>query len=180
VPVTGIEFSQAMVGQLRAKPGGAELPVTIGDMATTRVDGTFRLVYLIFNTLVNLTSQHAQVDCFANAAAHLEPGGRFVVEVNTPQLQRLPAGERGRVFAIDDDHIGIDELDIAQQRLVSHHFSPTEHGWRLNSIPFRYVWPGEMDLMARLAGLRLRDRWSDWHGAPFGNDSRSVISVWER
>ena len=181
VPVTGIEFSPAMVEQLRAKPGGAELSVTIGDMATTRVDGTFRLVYLVFNTLVNLTSQEAQVDCFANAAAHLDPGGCFVVEVNVPRLELVPAGGRHAVFAMEPDHVGIDEWDVAEQRLVSHHFAPVPDGrWRYNPIPFRYVWAGEMDLMARLAGLRLRDRWSDWHGAPFGNDSRSVISVWEK
>jgi hypothetical protein len=170
-----------MVAQLRAKPGGADLPVTIGDMATTRVDGAFRLVYLVFNTLVNLTTQDAQVDCFANAAAHLEPGGCFVVEVNTPRLENLPAGGRHGVFAMTPGHVGIDEVDVAEQRLVSHHFSPEADGrWRSRAIPFRYVWPGEMDLMARLAGLRLRARWSDWHGAPFGNHSPSVISVWER
>src|SRR4051794_681382 len=139
VPVTGIELSAAMIEQLRAKPGGADLPVTLGDMATTTVDGPFALVYLVFNTIVNLTSQDAQVDCFANAAAHLDPGGRFVVEVNVPQLRRLPPGERANVFAAADDHWGIDEFDVVEQRLVSHHFTPTEHGFRHYRIPFRYA-----------------------------------------
>jgi SAM-dependent methyltransferase len=180
VPVTGIELSPAMVEQLRAKPGGADLPVTLGDMATTTVDGTFALVYLVFNTIVNLTSQDAQVDCFANAATHLGAGGCFVVEVNVPQLRRLPPGERANVFAADDDHWGIDEFDVVDQRLVSHHFTPTEHGFRHYRIAFRYVWPSELDLMARLAGLGLRHRWADWREAPFTAESRSHVSVWEK
>ena len=180
VPVTGIELSAAMVEQLRAKPGGADLPVTIGDMATTTVAGTFALVYLVFNTIVNLISQDAQVDCFANAAAHLDPGGCFAVEVNVPQLRRLPPGERANVFAARDEHWGIDEFDVVDQKQVSHHFTPTEHGFRHYGIPFRYVWPSELDLMARLAGLRLRHRWGDWHGAPFTAESRSHVSVWDK
>src|SRR3954453_8212361 len=180
VPVTGIEFSAAMIEQLRAKPGGADLPVTLGDMATTTVDGPFALVYLVFNTIVNLTSQDAQVDCFANAAAHLDPGGRFVVEVGVPQLRRLPPGERANVLATGETHWGIDEFDVVHQRQVSHHFTAAEHGFRLRSIPFRYVWPAELDLMARLAGLGLRHRWDDWRGAPFPADSRSHISVREK
>ena len=139
VPVSGIELSAAMVEQLRSKPGGAELPVTIGDMATATADGSFSLVYLVFNTIVNLTSQDAQVDCFANAAAHLEPGGCFVIEVNTPQLQRLPPGEPANVFAVGGDHWGVDEYDVVEQRLVSHHFTATGDAFRLRSIPFRYV-----------------------------------------
>jgi hypothetical protein len=180
VPVTGVELSPAMVEQLRSKPGGADIPVTLGDMATTRVDGTFRLVYLVFNTIVNLTSQDAQVDCFANAAAHLDPGGCFVVEVNVPQLRRLPPGDRANVFASGGDHWGIDEFDVVDQRLVSHHFVATEHGLRHRWVPFRYVWPSELDLMARLAGLRLRNRWGNWSGAPFTAESRSHVSVWEK
>jgi SAM-dependent methyltransferase len=180
VPVTGIELSCAMVEQLRAKPGGADIPVTIGDMATTKVDGTFGLVYLVFNTIVNLTTQDAQVDCFANAAAHLEPGGCFVIEVNVPQLRRLPPGDRGNVFALQDSYWGIDEFDVVEQRLVSHHFTRTQDGVRYGSILFRYVWPSELDLMARLAGLRLRHRWGHWEGSPFTADSRSHVSVWEK
>ena len=181
VSVSGIELSEAMVAQLRAKPGGEAIPVTIGDMATTTVEGRFGLVYLVFNTLVNLISQDAQVACFENTAAHLEPGGRFVVEVGIPQLRRLPPGERGNVIGIEDGYWGIDEFDVVEQRLVSHHFSAEADGSiRHKSLPFRYVWPSELDLMARLAGLRLRDRWADWHGAPVGEQSRSHVSVWEK
>ena len=180
VSVTGIELSEAMVERLRAKPGGDAIPVTIGDMATIRVDGEFGLVYLVFNTLVNLTSQDAQVACFENAAAHLEPGGRFVVEVGIPQLRRLPPGERGNVIGIEDGYWGIDEFDVVEQRLVSHHFLATDEGIRRKSLPFRYVWPSELDLMGRLAGLRLLERSADWHGAPLTEDSRSHVSVWEK
>jgi SAM-dependent methyltransferase len=180
VPVTGIELSEAMVEQLRAKPGGDAIPVTIGDMATTRVQGRFGLVYLVFNTIVNLTSQDAQVACFENAAAHLEPGGCFVVEVGIPQLRRLPPGERGNVIGIEDGYWGIDEFHVVEQRLVSHHFSATDDGIRHRWVPFRYVWPSELDLMARLAGLRLRERWADWHGSPLTEESRSHVSVWDK
>ena len=180
VPVAGIELSAAMIEQLRAKPGGADIPVTQGDMATATAPGSFGLVYLVFNTVVNLTTQDAQVDCFINAAAHLEPGGRFVVEVNVPPLRRLPPGDRANVFAAEDDHWGIDEFDVVAQRVVSHHFTTTDQGTCHRSIPFRYVWPSELDLMARIAGLRLRDRWGDWRGARFTADSRSHVSVWEK
>jgi hypothetical protein len=180
IPVTGIELSAAMVEQLRAKPGGADIPVTLGDMATTKVAGTFGLVYLVFNTIVNVTSQDGQVDCFLNAAAHLEPGGCFVVEVNVPQLRRLPPGDRANIVAVDDAYWGIHVFDVVAQKLVAHHFTASEHGIRHRSIPFRYVWPSELDLMARIAGLRLRDRWGDWRGAPFTADSRSHVSVWEK
>jgi SAM-dependent methyltransferase len=180
VPVTGIELSNAMVEQLRAKPGGAELPVTIGDMASTSVPGSFSLVYLVFNTLVNLTSQDAQVDCFVNAASHLRPGGCFVVEVNLPQLRRLPPGDHANVFATGSEQTTVHVYDVVEQGLVAHHFTETADGVRHASIPFRYVWPAELDLMARIAGLRLRHRWGDWHGAPFTADSRSHVSVWEK
>jgi SAM-dependent methyltransferase len=180
VAVTGIELSEAMVAQLRAKPGGDAIPVTIGDMATTRVEGAFGLVYLVFNTLVNLTSQEAQVACFENAAAHLEPGGRFLVEVGIPQLRKLPPGERVRGFAVEDGYWGIDEFDVVEQRQVSHHLHATEDGIRHKWVPFRYVWPAELDLMARIAGLRLVERSADWHGAPLTADSRSHVSVWQK
>jgi len=176
VEVAGIELSEAMAEQLRGKPGGDAVPVTIGDMATTRVEGTFRLVYLVFNTIGNLTSQDAQVACFANAAAHLEPGGCFVVEVGVPELRRLAPGERFRVFAADHDYWGIDEFDTATQRLVSHHVQAGQ----TRSIPFRYVWPAELDLMAQLAGLRLRDRWGGWDGSAFTHESRRHVSIWEK
>jgi SAM-dependent methyltransferase len=176
VRVHGIDLSKPMVEQLRAKPGGDAIPVTIGDLATTRVDGSFRLVYLVYNTINNLTTQDAQVACFENAAAHLEPGGSFVVEVGVPDLQRLPPGERYVAFSVRDDYVGVDEYDVVRQRLVSHHQST---GRRL-SMPFRYVWPSELDLMARIAGLTLRDRWEDWTRAPFTATSRAHVSVWEK
>jgi SAM-dependent methyltransferase len=176
VEVHGVELSQAMVDQLRAKDGGAEIPVAIGDMATTRVPGRFGLVYLVFNTIGNLTTQDAQVACFANAAAHLVGGGVFVIELGVPQLRRLPPGDTLQVFDHSPDHVGIDEYDPVTQGLVSHHWSRGA-GW--SSLPFRYVWPAELDLMARLAGMRLRDRWSGWGRAPFRADSVSHVSVWE-
>src|ERR687894_2272206 len=151
VPVHGIELSKAMVARLRAKPGGKDIGVTIGDFATTTVDGTFSVAYLVFNTIMNLTTQAAQVDCFRNVAAHLRPGGCFVIEVGVPDLQRLPPGETVRPFQLDDDHLGFDEYDVARQGLVSHHFERVEGRWIRNSIPFRYVWPAELDLMAALA-----------------------------
>jgi SAM-dependent methyltransferase len=177
VDVAGIDLSTAMVEQLRAKPGGDAIPVTIGDMTSTRVEGRFRVVYLVFNTIGNLTTQAAQVACFANAAAHLEPGGHFVVEVGVPELRRLPPGERFYVFAAEDGEWGIDEFDAATQRLVSHYVQAGSES-PARSIPFRYVWPSELDLMAQLAGMHLRDRWSDWHGAPFTHESRRHVSVW--
>ncbi len=177
VEVHGIELSQAMVDRLRSKAGGASLPVTIGDMAHARAPGEFGLAYLVFNTIGNLTSQDEQVACFANAAAHLVPGGVFVVELLVPPLRRLPPGDLPHVFDHSPGHVGIDEYDPVDQGLVSHHWSP-ESGW--NSVPFRYAWPAELDLMARLAGLRLRERWADWDGTPFTADSESHVSVWER
>jgi hypothetical protein len=180
VDVSGIEFSESMVERLRRKPGGHELAVTIGDMATTRVEGAFRLVYLVFNTIGNLTTQEEQVACFANAAAHLEPGGSFLIEVGVPDLRRLPLGERHVVFHAGEDGWGIDEYDSATQRLISHHLRWDGADLRHRAIPFRYVWPAELDLMARLAGLRLAARWADWHRRPFNHDSTSHISVWQK
>jgi SAM-dependent methyltransferase len=181
VPVHGIDLSEAMVRRLRGKPGGERIPVVIGDIATTRVEGTFALAYLVFNTINNLTTQDGQVACFRNAAAHLEPGGRFVVEVGVPDLQRLPRGERFRPFAVGPDHLGIDEYDVVDQGLVSHHYVRAgSGGLELRSIPFRYVWPSELDLMARLAGMELRERWSGWRREPFTAESRSHVSVWQK
>jgi SAM-dependent methyltransferase len=180
VEVCGLDLSEAMVEQLRRKPGGRDLSVTIGDMASTRVEGTFRLVYLVFNTIGNLTTQDDQVACFANAAAHLEPGGRFVIEVGVPELRRLPPGERYVIFHADRSRWGIDEYDAAPQRLVSHHLNPEGAGLRHRAITFRYVWPAELDLMARLAGMALESRWSDWHRRPFDHESSSHVSVWRK
>lgn len=180
VPVHGIDLSPAMVAELRAKPGGERIPVTVGNIATTRVDGVFALAYLVFNTIGNLTTQDEQVACFQNAAAHLQDGGCFVVEVGVPSVRRVPPGERMRVFDVSEQHVGIDEFDVASQRLVSHHYSFRGGRVELNSLPLRYVWPSELDLMARLAGMRLRERWSDWGREPFTSESTKHVSVWEK
>jgi SAM-dependent methyltransferase len=180
VPVHGIELSKAMVARLRAKPGGDDIGVTIGDFATATVDATFSVAYLVFNTIGNLTTQAAQVECFRNAAAHLEPGGCFVIEVGVPALQWLPPGETARVFHISETRWGIDEYDVAGQGLRSHHFEVIDGSVEHFSVPFRYVWPSELDLMAQLAGMGLRERWSDWSREPFTSDSRKHVSVWEK
>jgi hypothetical protein len=174
VPVHGIDLSADMVAQLRAKPGGAEIPITIGDLATTRVGEDFSLAYLVFNTIGNLTTQDAQVACFENAAVQLRSGGCFVVEVGVAVREPL------HVFALSETHVGIDEYDAATQRLVSHHFSLVDGRWELRSIPFRSVSPAELDLMALLAGMTLRERWSGWKREPFTSESRKHISVWEK
>ena len=180
VPVHGIELSKAMVARLRAKPGGDDIGVTIGDFATATVDATFSVAYLVFNTIGNLTTQAAQVACFRNAAAHLEPGGCFVIEVGVPALQSLPPGETARVFHISETRWGIDEYDVAGQGLRSHHFEVIDGSVEHFSVPFRYVWPSELDLMAQLAGMRLRERWSGWRGEPFTSESRQHVSIWEK
>jgi len=180
VPVAGIEMSQAMVARLRAKPGGEDIGVTIGDFAATRVEGSFSVAYLVFNTIMNLTTQADQVACFRNVAAHLEPGGCFVIEVLVPGLQRLPPGQTIQDFHLSATKWGLDEYDVATQGLISHHF--TFHDGEITrwSVPFRYAWPAELDLMAQLAGMRLRDRWGGWKGEPFTSDSRQHVSVWEK
>jgi SAM-dependent methyltransferase len=172
VRVAGIDLSPDMVAQLRRKT--AAIPVAIGDMTTTRVDGTFSLVYIVCNSINNVTTQDGQSDVFATAAAHLEPGGCFVVEVGTPNTQRL------EVFDLSDTHVGVDELDFDTQRLVSHHFSLVDGEWRRLSVPFRSVSPAELDLMARLAGMELRERWADWDRSPFTAESKKHVSVWEK
>lgn len=180
VEVHGIDLSRAMVERLRAKPGGAEPGVTIGDFSTTRVEGTFSLVYLVFNTIGNLTAQDAQVDCFANAAAHLAPGGCFVIEVGVPDLRRLPPGQNTVPFHAGPASWGFDTYDVATQSMTSHHVEIADgRGWH-NPVPFRYVWPSELDLMARLAGMRLRDRWQDWDRTPFTSESTRHVSVWTK
>jgi SAM-dependent methyltransferase len=180
VRVHGIDLSTAMVARLRAKPGGEEIGVTIGDFATAKVEGTFSVAYLVFNTIMNLTTQDEQVACFQNVAAHLEPGGCFVVEVGIPELQRLPRGETFVPFHVSPTHLGFDEYDVARQGLVSHHYSVVDGKLELNSVPFRYVWPSELDLMARLAGMTLRKRWSGWKREPFTSESTKHVSVWEK
>lgn len=180
VQVAGIDLSEAMVARMRAKPGGKEIDVAIGDFATTSLGRRFSLAYLVYNTIENLTTQDAQVACFRNVAAHLETSGCFVIEVEVPQLQRLPPGETFRPFSVTASHLGFDEIDIATQRLTSHHY--VVHGDRVQviSMPFRYVWPAELDLMARIAGMELRERWADWSREPFTSDSVSHVSVWQK
>jgi len=178
VDVVGIELSQPMIDQMRTKPGAADVPVVQGDMTTTRVDGTFSVVYLVFNTITNLLTQDAQVACFRNAAAHLEPGGCFVVETLVPRLQQLPTGERFVPYDVSDHHIGIDEYDVVNQMLVPHHVSTRADGVTRSSGRFRYAWPAEYDLMARIAGMEFGDRWADWHRSPFTATSASHVSVW--
>lgn len=179
VPVHGIDMSEAMVSRLREKPGSKDIDVTIGDFSTVSVGGPFSVVYLIFNTIMNLTTQEAQVACFCNAAAHLAPGGCFVIEVMLPDLQRLPYGERIRPYGLSETRLDFDEYNLAEQGLISHHFEMIDGKWERLSIPFRYVWPGELDLMARLAGMRLRERWGGWRREPFTNDSQRLVAVWE-
>jgi len=180
VPVHGIDLSDAMVARLRAKPGGERIDVTIGDFASATVDGSFAVAYLVANTIMNLTAQDEQVACFQNAAAHLEPGGCFVIEVLVPALRRLSPGERLQVFDHRPGHVGIDEYDVARQGLVSHHYWIDEGDVEVLSPPFRYVWPSELDLMARLAGMTLRDRWAGWEREPFTSESTQHVSVWEK
>lgn len=180
VEVHGIAMSRAMIARLRDKPGGDQMGVTIGDFATATADGAFRVAYLVRNTIMNLTTQAAQASCFRNVAAHLDPGGSFVIEVIVPVLQRLPPGETHHVFRATERHWGIDEIDAATQGLISHHFRLTDGRWELWSVPFRYVWPEELDLMAQLAGMELRERWSSWTREPFTTDSLEHISVWQK
>ena len=180
IRVHGIDLSEAMVARLRAKPGAEQIDVTIGDFATTTVDGRFSVAYLVFNTIMNLTTQDGQVACFQNVAAHLEPGGCFVIEVMVPALQRLPPGETVRPFDMTPTHLGFDEYDVASQGLISHHYSVIDGNLDVGSMRFRYVWPAELDLMARLAGMTLRERWSGWQREPFTSDSTSHVSVWEK
>ena len=180
VEVHGIELSRAMLDHLRRKEAGDTIPVTVGDMTTARSDGAFRLVYLVYNTIMNVTTQAGQVAVFRNAAAHLEPGGAFVVEVGVPDLQRLPFGETIRPFDWSERHLGFDEYDIVNQGLVSHHFDLRGDEIRRSSGPFRYVWPSELDLMAGMAGLRLRERRGGWQREPFTNVSDRHVSVWEK
>jgi SAM-dependent methyltransferase len=180
IRVHGIDLSGAMAAKLRAKPGAEEIGVTIGDFATTTVDGRFSLAYLVFNTINNLTTQDEQVACFRNVAAHIEPGGCFVIEVGIPALQRLPPGETVRAFHVSATRLGFDEYDVVSQGLISHHYSVVDGKLEVSSVPFRYVWPSELDLMARLAGMTLRERWSGWKREPFTSESTSHVSVWEK
>ncbi|MFZ0169864.1 MAG: class I SAM-dependent methyltransferase [Candidatus Dormiibacterota bacterium] len=180
VRMHGIDLSPAMVARLRDKPGADRVEVTIGDFATTRVAGTFRLAYLLCNTIMNLTTQGDQVACFRNVASHLEPGGYFVINVMIPELQRLPPGETIHAFTVTPTHLGFEEYDVATQIAFSHHYRIIDGKLEFRSAPFRYVWPSELDLMAQLAGMTLHGRWSTWARDPFTSDSRSHVSVWAK
>ncbi len=181
VRVHGIDLSAAMVRRLREKPGAERVGVTIGDFATTRVGATFTLAYLVFNTIMNLTTQDAQVECFRNVAAHLDPGGCFVIEVGVPDLRRLPPGETVRAFTVTPTKLGFDEYtDMVAQTVYSHHYRVVGDKLERSSAPFRFVWPAELDLMARLAGMTLRERWGSWTREPFTSESTSHVSVWEK
>jgi SAM-dependent methyltransferase len=180
VPVAGIELSEAMATELRAKPEAAGIPVTIGDMTTTTVPGPFALVYLVYNTISNVLTQAGQVEIFRNAARHLAPGGRFVIELWVPELRRLPPGIPAAVFAAEPGYIGLDTIDTLNQQVVSHHFRFGEGGREAHVFrsPHRYIWPSELDLMAQLAGFSLESRHADWAGAPFTGESTSHVSVY--
>jgi len=180
VRVHGIDLSPAMVAELRSKPGAERIDVTIGDFASTRVEGEFSLAYVVYSTIMNLTTQEEQVACFRNVAAHLRAGGCFVVEVMVPELRRLPPGQSFVPFDVSPPHVGFDEYDVVSQRLVSHHYGRRDDGlYERVSIPFRYVWPAELDLMAQLAGLTLRERWGGWGREAFTELSPDHVSVWE-
>lgn len=180
VPVHGIDISRAMLARIDGKPGSELVEVTVGDFSTTKVEGRFRVAYLVFNTINNLTSQEAQIACFQNVADHLEPGGAFVIEVGVPGLRKLPPGQTNLVFHLSEDRWGIDEYHPATQEMWSHHFKAEGSELRRMSVPFRYAWPAELDLMALMSGLRLRERWSDWNRSPFTDESTQHVSVWEK
>ncbi len=181
VPVTGIELSAPMTSRLRTKATEAELPVVLGDMATTRVPGEFSLVFLVFNTISNLRTQTEQVECFRNAARHLAPGGRFVIELFVPPLRRLPPGQAAVPFDVSEAHTGFDTFDLVTQECQSHHYTRRPDGtMRYDVGNFRYIWPAECDLMAQLAGMELESRTEDWHGKPFTSESETHVSVWRK
>ncbi|WP_245941108.1 class I SAM-dependent DNA methyltransferase [Thermasporomyces composti] len=186
VPVSGIELSKAMAARIPDKPGGEAVKVTIGDMRTTRVPGEFSLVFLVFNTISNVTTQDGQVEVFRNAAAHLRPGGLFLIEVGLPSLRRLPPGQDTVPFAVEPDghgggYLGFDQFDVVTQQFTSNHVTVSPDGrGRFRRIPFRYVWPSELDLMARIAGMRLKYRWSDWDRSELTAESTKHVSVWEK
>ena len=180
VPVHGIELSRAMAARLRAKPGGEAIGVTIGDFATTRVEGRFTIAYLVFNTIMNLTTQDEQVACFRNVAAHLEPGGCFVIEQRVPELRQLPAGQNVLPWQLGPDRWVLYSYDVATQAMRGHYVEFADGRGEYSTIPFRYVWPAELDLMAQLAGLRLRERWGGWTGEAFTSDSPKHVSIWDK
>jgi SAM-dependent methyltransferase len=183
LPVTGIELSEPMVARLRRKVDEGDLPVVIGDMATTVVAGAgdFSLVYLVWNTLSNLRTQAEQVQCFRNAAHHLRRGGRFVIELWVPPIERLAPSQDAVVMGFTEQHLVVDTYDLVTQECASHHYHRDADGSIRNGVGhFRYLWPSECDLMAQLAGLELESRSADWVGTPFTAGSESHVSVWRK
>ena len=181
VPTAGLELSGPMADRLRAKPGADSLAVTVGDMTTTVVPGEFSLVYIVANSLMNVTTQQEQLAVFANAAAHLKRGGRFVVELMVPQPHRVPPGDSARVFTLEADHVGIETFDDPVGQIAwSHHWIHVRDRLVRHSAPYRYIWPAELDLMGLLAGLRLRERWAGWDRAPFTAASTGQVAVFEK
>jgi hypothetical protein len=180
VAVAGIDNSEAMLARLRAKPGGERIAAIAGDMAATRVDGDFSLVYLVFNTIFNLTTQDGQVACFENAAAHLSSGGRFVIEARVPELQRLPLGQTVLPWRADPGGMSFYVYDVVTQRLSGQHYHLEDGAVRASPTEMRYAWPAELDLMARLAGMRLEHRWAGWGADPFTRLSPSHVSVYRK
>jgi SAM-dependent methyltransferase len=181
VPVTGIELSAPMASRLRAKISEVDLPVVIGDMATTTVPGEFSLVFLVWNSISNLRTQSEQVECFRNAARHLTPSGRFVIELFVPPLRRLPPGQVAVPFEVSEAHTGVDTFDVSNQECMSHHYTRQPDGtMRYGAGHFRYIWPAECDLMAQLAGMELESRVEDWDGNPFTSESEKHVSVWRK
>lgn len=179
VPVAGIEIAPPMVAQLRTKADEATIPVVIGDMSTAIVAGEFSLVYLVFNGISNLLAQVEQIECFRNAARHLSPGGRFVVELWVPELPRVLPSAQAVVGRSQDGYMMVDTFDVVAQHVVSHHFSFGEdRPTTLFRSPHRYVWPSELDLMAQLAGFELESRHADWARSDFTAESRSHVSVY--
>lgn len=178
--LAGIEYSLEMIQELNKKDGAQQIEVVQGDFSKAKVPGKYNLVFLVFNTITNLTSQDSQVECFINAASHLRSGGYFVIETFIPALRVLPPKENIRVYPLHDKNLDFDVYDIATQGLVSHHYVKVDSGFAGRSLPFRYVWPSELDLMARIAGMKLKERWNDWDKSPYNNESESHISVWEK
>jgi SAM-dependent methyltransferase len=179
VPVTGIELSRPMIEQLRVKATETAIPVIAGDMATAEAPGAYTLVYLVFNAISNLLTQGEQVACFRNAARHLTPGGRFVIELWVPELRKLPPGQQAIVFNSEPGYIALDTYDVLHQHVVSHHFRFGDGKQaRLFRSPHRYIWPSELDLMAQLAGFELEARHADWAGSEFTAESPSHVSVY--
>jgi SAM-dependent methyltransferase len=183
IEVDGIDYSANAIELIRAHPKGAAVNASVGDISDFTLGRSYSLVYLVFNTIQNLTTQDQQVACFERAAKHLEPGGRFVIENAVPDLRRLSPGATAVPFTVTDDYLGIDEYsDLMSRQLYRsrHFYRADDRSFREFAVPFRFVWPSELDLMARIAGMTLEHRWSDWERSPFTDNTPSAVSVWRR